>query len=511
MLEIVRSPYLDRQLQIDDNVASGTMEPIIWEFAEVVTNPNGNKAQAVISVGQVALIINGYTLSVNNETITFGTLADISIPRTAQGYLNSIFQILNNNPQITGRYNLILSPTDITIVAKKQGSKYDLTVVQSGAAFITAVTGAVDIMNAQTFDDYAVILEAYIGSYGFLLSVPSIFTKLATLRLVNDGSNQYTFDLADLLNQLLILSQPEYYPVQKYRKCTNQAIEYTVRYAEYYNGEIQGSFINIDDCRFWAVKGRHTTASQLFYFNWRRSLTPYQFDVYALTNSSRKNCHWNSFQWIYWAYNWIEEDNFGIEITLLFENGVQQVISDPTFIASTFNESKLLYLEVSPRCFDFVTLETANSSELKEYTISILDDDTLVPIVKPITYVMDNCNRCQDEVMNVIYENTYGGFDTLTPLNFEETKIDVKRLVTDRNNTFYTQQITEVKIDSGWIAGEFADSFVELLNSKQIFLLSDRYKMTKCTIKDGSYIILKKGDMNKMEFTLIIYGLPNNG
>ena len=62
MLELLKSPYLDRQLAIDDNVASGTLEPIIWAYREVQSNPNGNKAYANISVFNPAFLSEGYTL-----------------------------------------------------------------------------------------------------------------------------------------------------------------------------------------------------------------------------------------------------------------------------------------------------------------------------------------------------------------------------------------------------------------------------------------------------------------
>ncbi len=514
MLELIKSPYLDRQLNIDTNVASGTLEPIIWAFQEQQVNPNGNKAFASISVFNNFFLEDGYTLTINNEVITFGALGDISVPQS-MAVINLVYEILNNNPQITGRYELLLDNDIITLQAKKYGSKYNITLTQAAPnnapiTFTLAKADAVDVINAQQYEDYAVMLEVYAGEYGFLNFNPSLFRKIAVLRLVNDGKNYYQFDLADILNQQLINTSPEFLVIQKFTDTLTHGIEYTVRSAEYYNGAIQGQFtVYSTDCRFWAVKARHTIESQLFYFNWRRSID--QTTIYALTNRVRKFCHWKSLQWIYFAYNNLAgEAAFDINITLYFENGATQVISDPSFIQTTFNKSGILYVELSPRCFDFQTLETSNSSELKTYTVQILND-FLIPITYPITYVMDHCNRCQDEVINIVYENTYGGFDTITPLNYEETTITVNRVSTDRNNIFYTQQETEIKVDTGFIAGEFSDSFQEFLNSKEIYIISERYRKVKCVLKAGEYTIKKFGDMNQLIFTLTIFGEPTNG
>lgn len=516
MLELLKSPYLDRQLAIDTNVASGTLEPIIWTYREVQSNPNGNKAYANISVFNPAFLSEGYTLQINDEIITFGSLADISVPQNLT-VINLVYEILNNNPQITGRYELLLEDGFITIQAKRFGSKYNITLSQDSTltpatAFGLSKADAVDVILAQTYDDYAVILEVYTGEFGFLNTNPSLYKKTTVLRLVNDGNNYYEFDIADILNQQLINTPPEYQVIQKFTDTLTQSTEYTIRAAEFYDGSIQGKFIIYStDCRFWAVKARHTIEAALFYFNWRRSIAPDQPTIYALTNRVRKYCHWKSLQWIYFAYNNLSgEASFDISITLFFENGAIQTISDPTFIQPTFDKSGILYVEVSTRCFDFQTLETSNSSELKSYTVSILND-FLVPITYPITYVVDNCNRCQDDVLNIVYENTYGGFDTLTPLNFEEKTISVNRVTTDRNNVFYTQEETEIKVDTGFIASEFAESFREFLNSKEIYLISERYDRVKCVLKAGDYNILRNGDMNKMEFTLVIFGESKNG
>jgi hypothetical protein len=510
MLELVKSPYLNRQLLIDTNVANGTLEPIEWWFREPESNLQGLNSNATIEILDSALLSNGYELIINGQAITFGEFGDISLPKSNADIIFSLLSAIQNNPIISGKYDLdIFNNTSIELRAKKYGSKHDLIITQSGAAFSTFSQNCFDFFISHKWKDYKVILQIWFAGYDFMYLYPSNFTLLAQLSSNNTGTNLYKFDIADILNQVLTYTLPNWNLGQKFVSSSNQSLRYRVRAFEYYNGQIQGLPYFYDDCDFFAVKARANQLSTLFYFNWRRDINNNMFEVYPLTNYSRKFCHWSSLQWIYFCFNqWNGDNEFSLRVTMTFANGASTFFDDPNYVLPA-NNSKVCLVDVSPLLFDFAFYESAFTSELKSYSIQFFTDNG--PVTKPVTYVMDNCNRCQTDIINLIYENTFGGFDTLTPLTFIEESIDVERVTTDQNNTFYTRRETTFKVDTGWIPYEFCDSFINLLESKQILMVSERYNNVKVLIKEGSFDVLKKHDINRMQFELIMIGEGSNG
>lgn len=510
MLELVKSPYLNRQLSIDTNVANGTLEPIEWWFREPEGNLQGLNASATIEILDSVLLTDGYELVINGQAVTFGNFGDISLPKSNSDVIFSLLSALQNNPLLSGKYDIeVFNNTSIELKAKRYGSKNDLSITQTGAAFSVFAQGSFDFLLSHKWKDYKVVLQVWVGGYDFMYLYPSNFTTVAQLSSSNTGSNLYKFDISDILNQLLTYTLPDWNLGQKFVNSSNQSLRYRVRAFEFYNSQIQGLPYFYDDCDFFAVKARATKLSTLFYFNWRRDINNGALEVYTLTNYSLKFCHWSSLQWLYFCFNqWSGDNEFFLRVTMTFANGATTFFDDPNYVLPA-NSSKVCLVEVSPYLFDFAFYEGSFVSELKSYSIQFFTDNG--PFTKSITYVMDNCNRCQTDIVNIIYENTFGGFDTITPLTFVEESISVDRTTSDQNNTFYTRRETVFKVDTGWVPYEFCDSFADFLESKIILIVSERYNNAKAVIKEGTFDVFKKNDLNRLQFELIMIGEPKNG
>lgn len=451
------------QHSIDDNCVVPLNNPVAlrYESASVGT---ATKAMVLIIMNDASQLTDGQTLTVAGVVFSFKTnpRADQipAFPASNGQIFRALEYQINSHPVLKDRYIAFYDGVTLSISARKIGSAYDFTAVQSANGFGLSYSPGTDANFAQTKEEYAVEVEIWVdrkeSNYDQFLNPTaptfdqSEFENVIALKKQYGGQNLFEFDLSEVLIAQTKSVPPYVSPLpdgegQNPLSAKEMIVRFAVRVFESWreNGIIRREIVetfgfntDIETVKktLWGIRSSERleydpeTTYASFYKRWR--IKTWDGDsielqrIYFLTHQpAQKVIRRDSFEYLYFAF---DRPSYGEDVLKMLITIEYEDCETEEFIihSSLFNVSQfwggVFYVETSPRIMDIPNLEFIAGKLIKQYTIQLAIGYGSLPTIgtiftQPQTYILLNEERYDDLRPTLLFLNPLGGFDSFTP------------------------------------------------------------------------------------------------
>ena len=440
-----------------------------FKFEPLLSTSTPSYAYTIIQItGYVAV---GETITINSTLGTIVLTASVtpsvnefyteSVATTAPAYLQavaySIADAINSNLAFNNNYNISISGTTVTVVAKQYGERPDMVSSDTSASINTISFGGVSEYESQNYIDYQGFAQVYVGRENFRDTVNKYTSLLIDEYILDSGQSDVNavFPVINnfvepILPYKVLTPSQNYYgmdlgltntglPINDLDSFGNKKrllIPYFVAYGDSFkyvtNGQRKKFVRGVSPVR-WVQLGAY---DQLMPYNLNGyTWSPDTTNTFSFLTScpNSKTVSYDSHEYLQMICRKSAKTlDFNVQVQCNFYDGTSVIVDRPsmTYTNLTGNVS----IDVSPAVLDIQGIETTNAKLVDSYKVRVkwqyqVLPSEIVAYSQWKTYVIDR--TCYYDKKQVVFLNEYGAWDSLEfrgqineELNREVTQIE---------------------------------------------------------------------------------------